>query len=113
MDPIYHSADLTVDEMVLDCEGFESGASVTLTKLQAAKVTIPVGAPEQKYNRAIYVSKPDLDPIQKLFFKAVKTAEDEVQARSDALAGGFTKSLFDSQVYVKGSAVRVLGFAKP
>ena len=113
MDPIYHSADLNLGDLLTDCEGFEAGESVKLTNLQAAKVTIPVGTPEQKFNRALYVDKPNLAPIQRLFFRKVTTPTEIAQAASDALAGGFSTKLFDGQVFVEGSSVRVVGFGKP
>ncbi|MEQ1923906.1 MAG: hypothetical protein ABL952_15480, partial [Pyrinomonadaceae bacterium] len=108
MEPIYHSFNLTLDELRDECSAYQAGASAKLIHLQAAEVEVPVNT-QKKFNQARYIKKGNLDPEQELMFREIKTDADLAQAASDALAGGFQTPIFNEMVFVSGTAVRVVG----
>lgn len=112
MEPIYHSFNLTLDELKDECEAYQSGASAKLIHLQAAEVEVPVNT-QKKFNQGRYVKKGLLDPEQKLMFREIKTDADFAQAASDALAGKYYTLIFNEMVFVSGTAARVVGYGKP
>lgn len=111
MEPIYHSSNLTLDELVSEIKGYQAGMSVRLIHLQGAQVQIPVKT-DKKYNQATYVKKDSLDPEQDLLFKVIITEADYAQAASDAIAKKFNIPIFNELVFVNGNSVRVVGFGK-
>lgn len=111
MEPVYHSYNLTLANLLQECEAYQSGASAKLIHLQAAEVEMPINTPK-KFNEARYVKKGNLDPEQKLMFREIKTDADLAQAASDALASGFNTPIFNEMVFVSGNAVRVVGYGR-